>query len=425
MADVETPSDEKWLNRTVVGAGVTSALGDLTYESSHVILPGFLAVLGIPPFVLGTIEGIADGVASFTKLASGYFADRLGFRKALVVVGYSLTALQQVFLALAVGWWMILIGRAISWFGKGIRGPLRNAIIAEAVGSEARGKAFGFHRAADTLGAVLGPLLGVALLAWAQTLPFADASGAFRVVFWLALIPGVLSVISFAVLVKDNRTRPNPRMQFGKTLRNLPRPFRRYLLAVGLYGMGDFSALLLILGATQILTPSHGIIEAAQIAGLLYVGRNLVQVIASVPIGALADRFGHKPVLIAGYVCGCATVGLLIVAFANGIDSLYFLGVIFFLAGLCIAVQEALEAAITADLVPEEVRGTSYGVLGAVNGVGDMFSSIAVGILWTTVSPAAAFALSLAFLLAGTVAMKRVGKAQADQEAPASPTLDD
>jgi MFS family permease len=406
--DIETPSNEKWLNRTVVGAGITSAFGDLTYETSNVILPGFLAVLGMPAAILGTIEGIADGVASFTKLASGYIADKLGFRKTLVVIGYSLTALQQVFLALAVGWWMILIGRVISWFGKGVRGPLRNAIISEAVGPGARGKAFGFHRAADTLGAVLGPLMGVALLAWAQTLPFDDASGAYRLVFWLALIPGVLSVLSFALLVKDNRSRANPRLRFGETLRNLPRPFRRYLFAVGLYGMGDFSHLMLILAATQILTPRFGVIESAQIAGLLYVGRNLVQVIASVPIGALADRFGHRPVLVAGYLCGCATVGLLIVAFAGGIDSLLLLGAIFFLAGLCIAVQEALEAAVTADLVPEEIRSTSYGVLGAVNGVGDLFSSIAVGVLWTVVSPVAGFALALVFLLAGTVAMRRV-----------------
>jgi MFS family permease len=303
---------------------------------------------------------------------------------------------------------MILIGRVISWFGKGVRGPLRNAIISEAVGPGARGKAFGFHRAADTLGAVLGPLMGVALLAWAQTLPFDDASGAYRLVFWLALIPGVLSVLSFALLVKDNRSRANPRLRFGETLRNLPRPFRRYLFAVGLYGMGDFSHLMLILAATQILTPHFGVIESAQIAGLLYVGRNLVQVIASVPIGALADRFGHWPVLVAGYLCGCATVGLLIVAFAGGIDSLLLLGAIFFLAGLCIAVQEALEAAVTADLVPEEIRSTSYGVLGAVNGVGDLFSSIAVGVLWTVVSPVAGFALALVFLLAGTVAMRRV-----------------
>jgi MFS family permease len=408
MADIDAPSDEKWLNPTVVGAGVTSGLADLSYESSHVILPGFLAVLGLPAFVLGTIEGIADGIASFTKLASGHIADKLGYRKPLVVIGYSLTALQQVFLALAVGWWMILIGRAVSWFGKGIRGPLRNAIISEAVSSGARGKAFGFHRAADTLGAVLGPLLGVALLAWAQTLPFEDASGAFRLVFWLALIPGVLSVLSFALLVKDNRSKPNPRLRFGDTLRNLPRPFRRYLVAVGLYGMGDFSHLMLILAATQIMTPRFGVIEAAQIAGLFYVGRNLVQVIASVPIGALADRFGHKPVLVAGYVCGCATVGLLIFAFAGGFDSLFLLGGIFLLAGLCIAVQDALEAAVTADLVPEAIRGTCYGVLGAVNGVGDLFSSIAVGVLWTAVSPAAGFALALAFLLAGTLAMNRV-----------------
>lgn len=404
----ENPNNEKWLNRTVVGAGVTSGLADLSYESSHVILPQFLAVLGFPPIVLGAVEGIADGIASFTKLASGFISDRLGFRKALVVIGYSLTALQQLFLALAVGWWMILIGRVVSWFGKGVRGPLRDAIISESITKGTRGRAFGFHRAADTLGAVLGPLLGVALLAWAQTQPFDDASGAFRVVFWFALIPGALAAITFALFVKDDRSKPNPRLRFGEVLRSLPARFRRYLVAVGLYGMGDFSPLLLILAATQILTPHFGLNHAMQIAGLLYVGRNIVQVIASLPIGALADRFGHRPVLVAGYVCGVAMLGLLIFAFAAAIDSLILLGAIFFLAGLCIAVQEALEAAVTADLVPEEIRGTSYGVLGAVNGVGDLFSSIVVGLLWTYVSATAGFTVAIGFLLAGTVAMARI-----------------
>ena len=404
----QSESSDSWLNRTVVGAGVTSAFGDLTYETSNVILPGFLAVLGIPAAVLGTIEGIADGVASFTKLASGYIADRLGIRKTLVVIGYALTALQQVFLALAVGWWMILIGRTIAWFGKGIRGPLRDAIISEAITPRTRGRAFGFHRAADSLGAVLGPLLGVAVLAWAQTLPFEDASGAFRLVFWLAIIPGILSVLSFALLVTDNRAKPNPSLRFGETLRTLPRPFRRYLFAVWLFGMGDFSHLLLILAATQILTPQFGVVEGSQIAGLLYVGRNLVQVIASVPIGALADKYGHRRVLVAGYLSGTAMVGLLIVAFAHGTDSLLLLGTIFFLAGLCIAVQEALEAAMTADLVPDEIRGTSYGVLGAINGIGDLFSSIAVGLVWTLISPAAGFALALVFLLTGTAVLARL-----------------
>lgn len=148
-------------NRTVIGAGLTSALGDFSYETSNVILPGFLAVLGIPAAALGTIEGIADAVSSFAKMGAGVIADRLGVRKSLVVVGYALTALGQGVMALASGWWLVLFGRVVGWFGRGVRGPLRDAIVSEAITADTRGRAFGFHRAADTVGAVFGPLLGV------------------------------------------------------------------------------------------------------------------------------------------------------------------------------------------------------------------------------------------------------------------------
>jgi MFS-type transporter involved in bile tolerance (Atg22 family) len=188
-----------WLNRTVLGAGLTSALGDFCYETTTVILPGFLAVLGMPAAALGLIEGIADAVASFTKMIAGYIADKFGYRKLLVLVGYSLTPLGQAFIALALGWPLILLGRIVSWFGKGLRGPLRDAIIVQAITPETRGRAFGFHRATDTIGAVVGPLLGVALLGWVQGLSWADEAGPFRLVFWLTLIPGLLAVGAFLI----------------------------------------------------------------------------------------------------------------------------------------------------------------------------------------------------------------------------------
>jgi MFS family permease len=396
----------RWLNRTVFGAGLTSAFGDLTYETTNVILPGFLAVLGIHPAALGIIEGIADGLASFTKLGAGYVADRLGHRKALVVAGYGLTALMQVFMALASGWGLVLLGRVIGWFGKGIRGPLRDAIVAEAVTPATRGRAFGFHRAADTLGAVLGPLLGVALLAWAQTLPLDDPSSAFRLVFWLTLIPGILSVLTFALLVKDDRSQPNPHLRFWATIRGLPKDFRRYLGAVGVFGLGDFAHTLLILAATQLLAPRIGIVQAAEVAGLLYVGRNAVQVLASFPLGLLADHWGHRPVLVIGYALGTTMAALLVLAFAAHIDSVWLLGGVFALAGVYIAAQDALEPALTADFVSPQVRSTAYGVLGTVNGVGDLASSVMVGLLWS-VGPAYGFAYAAGMMLIGTLLLAR------------------
>ena len=396
------------MNRTVAGVGLTSALGDFCYETTTVILPGFLAVLGIPAATLGLIEGAADALASFTKMISGFIADKLGHRKALVLVGYALTPLGQALIALAAGWPLLLMGRLLSWFGKGLRGPLRDAIVIQAISPETRGRAFGFHRAMDTIGAVVGPLLGVALLGLAHDWHWQDATGPFRFVLWLSVIPGVLAVLSFLWMVQDPEFSPNPALKFFSTLRGLPARFKRYLGAVGVFGLGDFSHSLLILAATQLLTASLGVVHAAQVAGLLYVWRNVVQVLVSFPVGVLADKLGSLPVLIMGYVLGTLTAVLMALAWWYRIDSIALLAVIFFVAGLYVAVQEALESTVTADMVSSDTLATSYGALGAVNGGADFVASAAVGTLWTLVSPVFAFGLAATLMGVGTLALARV-----------------
>lgn len=407
----KAPTDaapQGWLNRTVVGAGITSALGDFCYETTTVLLPGFLAVLGIPAAVLGLIEGTADAVAAFSKMVSGYIADKLGHRKLLVLVGYGLTPLGQALIAMAAGWPLLLLGRIVSWFGKGLRGPLRDAIVIQAVSPETRGRAFGFHRAADTVGAVLGPLLGVALLGWVQGLHWDGDAGPFRLVLWLSVIPGVLAVLAFLGLVRDPQHSPNPALKFFGSLRGLPARFKRYLGAVGLFGIGDFSHSLLILAATTLLTPSLGVIHAAQVAGLLYVWRNVVQVAVSYPVGALADRVGHLPVLLAGYGLGTLTALLTALAFWLGVDSVPLLAGIFFIAGLYVAVQEALESTVTAGMVSPDTLAMSYGALGTVNGAARFVSSATVGVVWSAVSPVLGFGLAALLMAAGTLTLLRV-----------------
>lgn len=401
-------SNGRWFNRTVVGAGVTSALGDFCYETTTVILPGFLAVLGLPAAVLGIIEGIADAVASFTKMVSGYIADKLGHRKMLVLVGYALTPVGQVLLALATGWPLLLLGRIVSWFGKGLRGPLRDAIVIQAVSPQTRGRAFGFHRAMDTVGAVVGPLLGVALLGWAQSWHLGDAAAPFRLVLWLSVVPGVLAVLAFLLLVRDPQHSPNPALKFFRALHGLPARFKRYLGAVGVFGLGDFSHSLLILAATQLLTASMGVVHAAQVAGLLYVGRNVVQVVASYPIGVLADRFGSLPVLVCGYALGTLTATLIALAFWFQTASVTLLAGVFFVAGLYVAVQEALESIVTADMVRADTLAMSYGALGTVNGAAKFASSASVGLLWTAVSPVVGLGLAAVLMATGTWALTRL-----------------
>lgn len=406
--DASAPKADRWLNRTVAGVGITSALGDFCYETTTVILPGFLAVLGIPAAVLGTIEGIADAVASFTKMVSGYIADKLGHRKLLVLLGYGLTPAGQMLIAVAAGWPLLLAGRVVSWFGKGLRGPLRDAIVIQAIHPQSRGRAFGFHRAMDTIGAVVGPLLGVAMLGWVQGWTWQDPAGPFRLVLWLSVIPGVLAVLAFLTLVKDPEHSPNPGLKFFHALRGLPARFRRYLGAVGLFGVGDFSHSLLILAATQLLSASLGVVYAAQVAGLLYVWRNVVQVAVSFPVGVLADRLGSLPVLVAGYILGVATALLTALAFWFHVDSVALLAGIFFIAGLYIAVQEALESTVTAEMVSTDTLAMSIGALGTVNGTAKFVSSAGVGLVWTALSPVVGFGLAAALMAAGTFMLARL-----------------
>ncbi len=407
--DTAPPGDGRWLNRTVLGASLTSGLADMSYETANVLLPGFMAALGIPPTALGTIEGVADATASFMKMGAGYLSDRLGIRKSLVLVGYLLTVLGQAVMAVASGVGLLMLGRVVGWLGRGLRSPLRAAIMAEAITPQTRGRAFGFHRAADTVGAVLGPLLGVLMLGWfADALSEgADPTEPYRTSIWLTLIPGVLAVLSFAVLVRDARRLPNKHMRFWSSLRGLPVPFRRYLVAVGAFGIGDFAHTMLVLAATHLLTADHGVLAASEMAGGLYVLRNFVTAIVAFPVGALADRIGHRQVLVAGYAIGVLTAAAMAAAFALGLASVWYLAGVFVLAGTYTAIQDSLEDSLTAELVPAPSRGLAYGVLGSVNGVGDLVSSTGLGLLWTAVSPSVAFAVAASLMAIGTLAMAR------------------
>ncbi len=400
-----------WLNRTVLGAGLTSGLGDFCYEITTVILPGFLEVLGLSADILGLIEGIADAVASFSKMLSGYIADRIGHRKQLVVLGYALTPVGQVLIALAGGWLLILLGRTVSWFGKGLRGPLRDAIVIQAVSPATKGRAFGFHRAADSIGSVLGPLLGVALLQWIPAMHPTSRADVFRLVLWFSVIPGLCAALAFATLVHDPEDSSNPALLVARSLRSMPERFKHYLGAVGLFELGNASHSLLILAATSLLIPSYGMVKAAQLAGLLYVWRNLMQVLLSYPAGFLADRLGHQRMLVLGYSLGALTA--LVTAVAFWLDSASLLLVIFTLAGTYTSIDEALAATVPAEMVSKDQLVFSYGALGLTRGVAKFVSSASAGLIWTKLSPILAFGLMTLFMGIGTVAMQRLKSAQA------------
>ena len=408
VEEIEQADGARWLNRNVVGMGVTSFLSDAGHEMATTVLPAFLAVIGAPPAALGTIEGVSDATSSFVKLGAGWISDRLGHRKPITVLGYFLTGVAMASFALAAAWPMVLIGRLVGWFGRGIRGPLRDAMLAESVPVEARGKAFGFHRAGDTLGAIVGPLIAVALLALLQPLAIADPSGPFRTIFLLTLIPGLGSALAFAVMVTERRRAPSYGLRLWTTVRMLPSSYRRLLVGVGVFGAGDYAHTLLILAATQLLTPTYGVARAAQVAALLYVGHNVLYAGASYPLGAISDRFGRRGLLSLGYLLGVVvSVGFLI-AFALPLPNVGYLLLLFVLAGTYIAAEDALEGALTADFVGPRIRGTAYGVMGTVNGVGDLVASVIVGLLWTVISPQVAFAYAAVVMLVGAILMHRL-----------------
>jgi MFS family permease len=306
--------------------------------------------------------------------------------------------------ALAWSWPLVLVGRAIGWFGRGVRGPLRDAMLAESVSQEDTGKAFGFHRAGDTLGAILGPLLAVLIIGQLESVPLADPSQPFRLVFLLTVIPGVGSALAFALMVKERRRPANHELHFWASLRAFPRSYKRFLIGVGIFGLGDFAHTLLILRATELLTPEFGMTHAAQLAALLFTARNVFYALASYPIGALSDVIGRRSLLAAGYL----SAAVMCLGFLLPVSSLWYLGVLFALAGTYIAVEDALEGAIAADLLPSEVRGLGYGMLGTVNDLGDLFSSIIVGTLWTYVSSAAGFGYAAVLGLVGALLVLRI-----------------
>ncbi len=403
----------RWLNRNVVGMGLTSLLSDASHEMATSVLGGFLDIIGAPRYALGVIEGVADALSSFVKLAAGWYSDRVGRRKTITTAGYALTGVAFAVLAVAATWPMVLLCRSLGWLGRGVRGPLRDAMLAESIHPADRGKAFGFHRAGDTIGAILGPLLAAALMYFLAPLAADNPSGPFRLVFLLTVIPGLGAALAFALMVREKRRPADPTMRFWASIRGLPGGFRRLLVGVGVFGAGDFSHTLLIMAAAQILAGHCGPIAAAQIAAMLYALRNTLYAAASYPIGALSDRYGRRLLLVLGYFLAVVVMlGFVVLWLTEAALALPWmlvsLALLFSLAGVYIAAEDSLEGALTADYVPDtSARGAAYGVMGTVNGLGDFLSSAIVGLLWT-VHPAAGFAYAAAMMFLGAVLLMRV-----------------
>jgi MFS family permease len=383
-------SPKRWLTRGVLGIGLASLFSDWGHEAATSILPAFLASLGAPPVALGVIEGVSDGFSSFAKLAGGWIAERPALRKPTGIVGYLTTGLATFGYAFAQSWPAVLVLRSVGWIGRGGRSPSRDTLLAGCVAPGQEGRAFGFERAMDTLGAVLGPLCAAALI---------GVLGARGVMRW-SLLPGLFATLSFAFLAPASKRIEGHRAPpFASSLGQLPKTYWSFLAGVFAHGIGDFATTLLILRAAQILAPRMGMARAAAVSVALYTFHNVISATASFPAGALGDRFGKRSLLAAGYLVGT-------IAFAGFIfapPTLAVLVVLFGLAGLHEAFVQSLEKSFAAQLIPVAVRGAGFGVLATVNGIGDLISSIAVGALWSSVSPNAGFIYAGFFTFAGAL----------------------
>ena len=391
------PSKQSWLNRTVLGVGLTSLFSDWSHETATAILPAFLAVIGAGPAWLGIIEGLADGLSSFAKLFSGHFTDRLSRRKPLAVFGYAFTALATASFGLASHALQILAARSAAWLGRGVRSPAKKALLAADVPAGAYGRAFGLERFMDTLGAILGPLSAL----WLLHLTNHD----YRKVFFYTLVPGMTAVACFWLLVRERPLVAPQKKSFLTGLQTLPSSFRRFLIAVGIFGAGDFSHTLLILYATRMLSPAHGMARAASLAVVLYTIHNVFYAASAYASGWISDHIPHRrAVLAAGYVLAVVTALLL----CTGTHSLWLLGLISALAGLYIGTEEALEDSVTAEIVPREQHGMAFGTLAAVNAVGDFLSSLVVGALWSAFGVGTAFGFSALLFAVGALLILRL-----------------
>lgn len=383
-------------NPGVVGIGAASFLSDAGHEMATAALPGFLRSLGAPAAALGAIEGVADAALSASKLAGGVVADRPGVeRRNVAAGGYAVTAVGHAAFGAAPAWPFVAIARAVSWVARGGKAPARDSLLAGSVDTSQLGRAFGVERAMDSLGAIVGPLLAA---------PLIIAVG-YRWLFAISVIPGLLAAVAVLILVRETPRLTEHAAELVAPMRTLartPGPFRRLLAGVGLYGLGNFSATLLILHATQLLHDSgRSNTDAAAVAVLLYAAHNAANALAAYPAGAAADRVGRRPVLVAGFALFAAAC----VGFAFDSANVAVLAGLFVAVGASTGLVETGQGAHAAELLDPAIRGRGFGLLGLVDGVGDLVSSVVVGVLFTVTSPAWGFAYAAALCTLGAVVL--------------------
>ena len=369
------------LPRTVIALGAVSLLTDLSSEMIYPLLPVFLStVLGAGPLAIGAIEGAAESVAALLKLASGWWSDRLPRRKPLVVAGYGIASIVRPLVGLAQGVGQVLAIRLVDRAGKGIRGAPRDALIADAVDPSQRGRAYGFHRAADHAGAVAGPIVAYSLLTWTDV--------SLRTVFLLAAIPAAAAMIALLVGVKESARDVTKGKAPNLKRSGLDRKFWAYLGVLLLFTLGNSTDALLILRANEL-----GV--AVALVPVLWAVLHVVKAVSSTPGGVLSDRLGRRPLIIGGWLVYAAVY--LGFAFAS---ETWHAWALFIVYGLYFGMTEGVEKALVADLVPANVRGAAFGWYNLTIGMAALPASLIFGGLWQIYGAATAFIVGAGLALA-------------------------
>lgn len=397
------------LPRNVWAVSLTSFLMDVSSEMVVNLLPLFLAnVLGVKTNIIGVIEGVAEAVASILKLFSGWLSDRLRARKWLAVVGYGVSVFSKPLFYFAAAWGAVAAARWADRVGNGIRTAPRDALLADSIDERRRGLAFGFHRAADTAGAMFGLLIALAIVWAAQRVAVTLSANVFRTIVLVSIVPAIMAVASLAflsrdVLVAGQRAAP----KFA--LRGLGKPFLTLMLIVGIFDLGNSSDAFLVLRAQNLGVSVAGILA-------MLITFNLIYTLISTPAGALSDRIGRRKIIIGGWIA----YAVIYLGFALARTSAQ-VWVLFALYGLYYGTAYGTAKALVADLVPAHLRGTAYGTYNAVLGILDFPASAIAGVLWQGIggwpglgAPAPfVFGGFLALLAALLLAISGIGRAPA------------
>ena len=386
------------LGRNVLALTAVSFFTDVSSEMIYPLLPVFLtATLGASASTLGAIEGAAETTAALLKLASGWWSDRVRRRKPLVLFGYGLASLVRPLVAATQSATQVLAIRLTDRVGKGIRNSPRDALIAESVGPAVRGQAFGFHRAGDHAGGVVGPLLAFALLQWVGL--------EMRTVFWLALIPGIAATATVVAFVRETAraTPAEPVPPSGPPTATsaggdpaapaLPKTFWVYLVILLVFTLGNSTDAFLLLRANQLGVP-------VALAPILWASLHVVKATASTPGGALSDRLGRVPTMIAGWV----VYALVYLGFAIA-SAAWHAWALFLAYGLFFALTEGAERALVADLVPAARRGTAFGWFYMTVGIATLPASILFGLVWDRLGAHSAFIMGASLAAVASVAL--------------------